>query len=122
MNTSPSYLDVAAKAACAARTGGRFDRAQVNKLLEVLEGAEEKEAIQVLLAFIARQVSRNYINRDAGRFLTEYLLKIQNKDEARKFLGMFKWLYEAAERSNLRGLNCFKVTFEEFIKTVSGLR
>ncbi|RLE60150.1 MAG: hypothetical protein DRJ32_03365 [Thermoprotei archaeon] len=119
------YFDIAARIACLARTRGKFDKAQVNKLIEVLEASPEKEAIQYLTAFISRQSSKGLINRDAARELTRFFFSLSNvknpKEEARKFLGIFKWLYEAAERAYLRNVNCGKLTYEQFIRIVLGL-
>ena len=80
MSTSISYLDVAARAACAAvKNRKKFEKTQVNMLLEVLEDANEEEAIQVLIAYIARQMGRNSIDKNAGKILINYLLTFIKK-------------------------------------------
>ncbi len=122
------YLDYAAKAAYAARTMGRFDRAQVHRIIEVLESTSDDKAIEYVEAFILRQVANGLINRAAGRILVEALQKIkkekkkESKDAAREFLGIFKWLYEACEHSRFPRLPVEKVNFEDFIKFLAGIK
>lgn len=73
----------------------RVDKAQVNKLLEVLNSHD----IDTLLVYIARQVSRGEIGKCTGRYLVEILSRYKlSVEEARMVLGYFKWLFESLEK------------------------
>jgi len=92
-------LDEIAAAACEAVVGG-VDRTQVSRLLEVLEGSKN---VNVVLAFLAKQVGRGYWkdHKSASRLFD--ILKNRDLEAARKILGIFKWLYEAGgERDRKR--------------------
>ena len=84
-------LDEVAAAACEAVIGG-VDRTQVSRLLEVLEGSKN---VDVVLAFLAKQVGRGYWkdHKSASRLFD--ILKNRDLEAARTILGIFKWLYEA---------------------------
>jgi len=80
--------------------------AQVNKLLEILESEKDpKTAITILILYAFRQKSRkpgeaSYIGPRAVQEISNAMLGLlnqnpKNKDEARKILGVAKWVYEA---------------------------
>jgi len=78
--------------------------AQVNKLLEILESEKDvKTAIILLTIFVQRQKSRGYLRDRSAREITNAMLNLINsnpdsKDEARKILGIAKWIHEALEK------------------------
>ena len=112
-------LDVAAKAASMARKNRVVDKSQVSKLLSVLETVgDERSCLLILSAYIYRQVSKREIDKDTSRILSSFLLEMYNKNmsrrDARKFLGMFKWLFESIERAYVpKPVN----NYSEFVKT-----
>ena len=106
-------LDIAAKAASIAK-GNKVSKTQINKLLSILETVgDERSSLLILIAYINRQVSRRRERRDrerrdkegidkqTGRILSSFLLEMYNNNmtrkDARKFLGMLKWLFESIE-------------------------
>ena len=92
---------------------------QINLLLETLEGAKN---INVVIAFLARQVGRNVWDVRSASRLFNVLSGMRDIEDARKVLGIFKWLFEAGEkkRDNLRrlqpGTPAKKGFYYEFIK------
>ena len=80
----------------------RVEMAQINKLIEILEVTK---SIDETLIFLARQVARGYWGRrgmssSAHRLFN--LLKGRELEEAKVILGLFKWIYEAVDRSKPR--------------------
>lgn len=109
-------FDIAAKAAATARQE-RVDRAQVERLLEILELEESDEAaIAVTQAFILRQAfaARAEFGRRTAVILRDGLTKLKTKAKARKLLGLFKWMYDALDRARLDQLRSIN-SFEDFL-------
>jgi len=88
---SPNLLDEIAFAA-ALSVIGKLDRAQVNKLIEVLEITRD---LDIVVAFLARQAARGEWPREAASRVYRILNNVSNVDEARLILGLYKWLFEA---------------------------
>lgn len=111
-------LDELAFTAFEARIGG-LKSAQVNKVLEFLESHGDVVLLQL---FLARQVSRKQWDRNSASRLFKILEDIAEKSgsgedalqEARRVLGLFKWLFEASERSNIWALK------NKYIKHLGG--
>ena len=111
----PIDLNKLAKAACWAKVEN-VDRAQVNKLLEVLEST--KNVLYVTI-FIAKQRARGEIGRYTARTLSEILLSLgENVEEAREALGLFKWLFEAAADRRRPPMRCDTVTLKDYLSWV----
>jgi len=91
-------LDEIAAAACEAVKEG-VRSAQVSRLLEVLEDTNN---VNIVLAFLAKQVGRGPWKPRAAQRLFNILKDIENIDTARKILGLFKWLFEAGEKAKNR--------------------
>ena len=114
-------LDELAAAAYEARTVDRVQRAQVNKLLEMLESLHD---VNLLLVFLARQVNRREWGRNSASRLYK-VLRGKNVDEARRILGVFRWLYESVDP---RRVSCLgrvatpapKGFFEKFMEVCLG--
>lgn len=122
-----NLLDQAVRAAALAKEG-RMDRAQVARLSEILElEANDEDAIYLVMAFITRQVSRGEIPREAAKQLTATLNKIlgssleHKKEHARRFLGLFRWSFEALREIRvpmpLRNVS----RFEDLLKGLGGI-
>ncbi|MCD6208869.1 MAG: hypothetical protein J7J67_01595 [Thermoproteales archaeon] len=97
--TDKQMLDQGARLAVLARMG-RVEVSQINQLIEVINSlGASRESLLYLAAFVSRQASRRAISRDFGRELKNLLLQYYNsglgRDEARRLLGIVKWLYEA---------------------------
>ena len=92
-------LDEIAAAAYEAVIIDKVRSAQVSRLLEVLE---ESQSVDIVLAFLAKQVSRNYWGPKSAQRLFNILRDVEDVDKARKILGLFKWLFEAGERARGR--------------------
>ncbi len=91
----PQELDELALAAYAAIVFDNVERAQVNRLIEILESLRD---VNYLLAYMARQVGRGVWSRSHRYFSASKLysiLKGKDINTAREILGIFKWLYEA---------------------------
>ena len=88
-------LDAIAAAACEAVKEG-VRSAQVSRLLEVLEDTKD---INIVLAFLAKQVGRGPWKSGPARRLFNILKSVEDVDVARKILGLFKWLFEAGEKA-----------------------
>ena len=108
MSSEHSIFDIAAEAAIHAREEN-VDRAQVSNLLSALEGlraqfANDQDVLRALQVFIARQarVSKREIGIRTASALIQGLSKCSNVEEARRFLGLFKWMYESLERIPIR--------------------
>jgi len=112
-------LDVAARAASIAKKNGIVDKTQVSKLLSVLETVgDDRSCLLILSAYIYRQVNKREIDRDTSKVLSSFLIEMYNNNmsrrDARKFLGMFKWLFESIERARFsRPVN----SYMEFVRT-----
>jgi len=77
---------------------------------------------ELLLIYLARQAGRNEIDKDVARELYE-ILNNKNLNEAVQILGIFKWLFEAGERTRdfdqfLRQTANQNQLLEEYIKFV----
>ena len=103
-------MDRAAKIAYLIRTAsGRFDRSQLFRLAEVLEGtAGAEEALLATALFAMRQSRRAEIQPVVAAAIRDALLDIAEKAEpgrakdlAREFLGYLRWFFEASERARL---------------------
>ncbi|HIQ03294.1 MAG TPA: hypothetical protein EYH40_02615 [Desulfurococcales archaeon] len=117
MSLSRELLDKIARAACWACVE-RVDKAQVSKLLEVLESTG---SVDYVIAFIARQYGRGYIRRNVSRELIELLSDKSIRSDlnkAREALGLFRWLYEASY--GRRVPSCNNVNFDSLIKSILG--
>ena len=103
-------MDRAAKVAYLIRTApGRFDRSQLFRLAEVLEGtAGAEEALMATALFAIRQSRRAEIQPVVAAAIRDVLLDIAKnaepgraKDLAREFMGYLRWFFEASERVRL---------------------
>jgi len=117
-NVDESTLNKLARIAAKARVS-RLDKSQVNNLLEMLYSTNNPE---LLLIYLARQAGRNEIDKDVARELYE-ILNNKNLNEAVQILGIFKWLFEAGERTRdfdqfLRQTANQNQLLEEYIKFV----
>ena len=117
-NIDKSTLNKLARIAAKARVS-RLDKSQVNNLLEMLYSTNNPE---LLLIYLARQAGRNEIDKDVARELYE-ILNNKNLNEAVQILGIFKWLFEAGERTRdfdqfLRQTANQNQLLEEYIKFV----
>ncbi|MHA1265520.1 MAG: hypothetical protein ACTSRS_09820 [Candidatus Helarchaeota archaeon] len=78
-----------------------MERTQMNGLLEKLESEEGEKGVAILILHIMRQNARGKIQNPTAKLLIAYLKDLlskesaQSKENAREFLGMLKWLYEA---------------------------
>ena len=105
----------------------RVDKSQVAKLLEIIWGLSDDESIEVTILHILRQRKRNEIRRNTARYLIEGLMEIkkciqepkQAKAEAVRFLGTFKWVYEASQGERLYNIDISKLNFEKFIEIIN---
>ena len=109
----------------------RVDKSQVTKLLEIIWGLSDSESIEVTILHILRQrkrnVTRHLIGKNTARYLIEGLMEIkkciqepkQAKAEAVKFLGIFKWVYEASQGERLYNIEISKLDFEKFIEIIN---
>ena len=104
-------MDRAAKVAYLIRTvSGRFDRSQLFRLMEVLEGtAGAEEALLATALFAIRQSRRAEIQPAVAAAIRDVLLDIAKnagpgraKDLAREFLGYLRWFFEASEKVRLQ--------------------
>jgi hypothetical protein len=86
------------------------DKSQVNKLLEVLNAYD----VETLVVFMSRQVAREEFGKCVARHLVSIIETIvteakkrnlNTKDEVRRALGYFKWLYETFRELKSRTLS-----------------
>jgi len=97
--------------------------AAVNNILEVFTQIEDsEEALKTTILFILRQNSRGILKKNTTKSLVNGLKEIfdkggeKKKELARKFLGLFKWAFEATNSLNYkpaRGMD--KVDFKTFL-------
>jgi hypothetical protein len=94
----------------ACRVGGlavlavnKIDKTQINNLLEIFKGDPE-EATMVLMLYVARQSARNEIPRNVAQQLVSDIYQIFNsfknnktelEEAIRKYLVLFKWVFES---------------------------
>lgn len=81
---------------------------QINKLLELLNSeSDERLALVLVSLFSHKQASRNIIRQSSAREISNAMQEIlaskksNLKAEARKVLGVAKWVYEALERKRI---------------------
>ncbi|MHA1595871.1 MAG: hypothetical protein ACTSXX_14255 [Candidatus Baldrarchaeia archaeon] len=117
-------FDRAAKVATLARKGG-LKGSQVERLIEVYEGVSDpEEAYKTLIVFIYRQASRKergkeIIDRTTANVLAETIEQIHKemgREGIRKFLGLFKWMFESLEL--VRGRVNPVDKFEDYVNTL----
>jgi len=95
ITSKPALLDEIAFAAALSVTT-RLDKSQVNKLLEILEASQD---LNVVCAFLARQVARREWPRSSAVRVFKILNSVNTLQEARIALGIFKWLFEAGQHN-----------------------
>ncbi len=109
-----NLFDRAAKVATLARAGRRLDRAQIERMIEVFEGiSDAEEAYKTLIVFVYRQARRGVIDNTTANVLAEAVEQIHKemgREGVRKFLGLFKWMFEALElvRGYVRAVDKFE--------------
>jgi hypothetical protein len=109
----------------ACRVGGlavnKIDKTQINNLLEIFKGDPE-EATNVLMLYIARQSARNEIPRNVAQQLVSDIYQIFNsfknnktelEEAIRKYLVLFKWVFES-------GISDQNQDFHKFINNFIG--
>ena len=113
-------LDWAARIGVQAKLDG-VSRAQLESLLASLETVEDpKHCVLVTAAFAERQAAR-LGGRRMARLVNEALSEIYKegggREEARKLLGLAKWVFEAIERVRfpISPSEVDKLTFREFL-------
>ncbi|MEM2910432.1 MAG: hypothetical protein QXO01_05150 [Nitrososphaerota archaeon] len=82
---------------------------QVNKLLELLNSeSDERLAVTLVAIFAHRQANRGYLRISSAKELSDAMKQILEckecsgvRNEARKVLGIAKWVYEALERTTV---------------------
>ena len=116
-------LDMATKVAVLAKEK-RVQPTQLSNLLSVLEAERGEDAVYLLLAHITRQSQRVW--RDNGAVATPLLKDIQLiletyktdsrrlVDTIRKYLGLIKWINDAAKPLKFEDLKQIK-SFEDFL-------
>ena len=92
-------LDEIAAAAYEAAYFDRVKAAQVNGLLEALESLGD---VDLLLGFLARQVARRAWGRGVSASRLYDVLRGRSVGEARRILGVFRWLFEVASNRRIR--------------------
>jgi len=125
MVLSDQILNMIAQAACFAlierKSDGRLimERAQVQKLLEVLEDTEEPKYV---MAYVARQRGRKEIGNKTASALVNLLNTVSTKEEAKEALGLFKWFYEAGRDvpniAQSLSRKCESISFIDLINTI----
>jgi hypothetical protein len=96
-------------------------KTQINNLLEIFKGDPE-EATMVLMLYIARQSARNEIPRNVAQQLVSDIYQIFNsfknnktelEEAIRKYLVLFKWVFES-------GISDQNQDFHKFINNFIG--
>lgn len=103
--TDKQMLDEGARLAALAKIGD-VKLTQINQLIEVINSlGDSRESLLYLAAFVSRQVGRRAIPSDFGRELKNALLEYYRmglgRDEARRLLGIIKWVYEALQKARV---------------------
>ena len=116
-------MNLAAKIAYLIRTvGGKFDRSQLFRLLEVLEATPgDHEAMLATAIFAMRQAMRREIPQRVAEAIRDALLAIKEaggtKGDARNFMGYLRWFFDATERARLpRNISLSDVNAEWLLK------
>jgi len=118
-------MDKAAQVAYLIRIpGGRFDRGQLFRLVEVLEATTgDREALLCTALYALRQAKRREIPPRVAEALRDVLLAIieagGTKSDAREFLGYLRWFFDATERVRLpRASSLDEVNAEWLLKHI----
>ncbi|MEM2056718.1 MAG: hypothetical protein QXO76_00480 [Thermoproteota archaeon] len=81
---------------------------QINKLLELLNAeSDERLALVLVSLFSHRQASRGYMKQSSAREVSNAMQEVlvsrksDLRSEARRVLGIAKWVYEALERKRI---------------------
>ena len=95
-------------------------RAQFEGILASLElSKDEKNSLLLTAAYAHRQAQR-LRGRETARLINRALAEILRygggKSEARKVLGVAKWVYETVESSKVQGVNLTTLTFEKYLQ------
>jgi len=106
---------------------GKTKSTAINNILEVLESESEGEGALILTAaYVLRQASRDVIDTRMARSLALKLVEIarnkdlsgpEKKENARKLLGLIKWIAETSE--GLKVDLSKAQTFEEFVNLLA---
>lgn len=118
-------LDIAAKIGVQAKLE-RIAKAWLENIIASLELTEdEKNSLLVTAAFAHRQAARLRGGRTA-RLISEAMRKLYSancgKREARKLLGLSKWVFEATENVRLPPIDIRELTFEKLLEALSQAR
>ncbi len=127
-----TILDLAAQSAVVARAdrtprGERIDKSQIMRLLELFESRVDLgvyDRVQVLKAFVLRQVQRGELGRNTARVLIEALSRVcpdvNRCDErsVRDFLTLFRWLFDAIEICGMNLPQKHPVSFHSLIEHI----
>jgi len=108
---------------------GRTDRAQINRLLEIFNAAPGLESLRLVAAFAIRQSRRRELPVNAAKRISSFMRKLVEaggqeeasiREMGRKFLGLLRWLFDAAYNLPLPSVRIEDLTFERFLELVSG--
>ena len=106
---------------------GQMEKAQMENLLASLEMTEDPAlCLLVTAAYAHRQFSRGLIGRETAKLVNKAMswLYEQNlkREEARKLLGLAKWIYECLEKTriSIEWNKIKELTFEEFLEKLRG--
>jgi len=79
------------------------ERTQINQLLEKLESEPGYRGVAITIIHILKQKNRGHIREDLAKDLVKNLKKILDENQieaklnARKYLGLLKWLYDGVK-------------------------
>ncbi|HDN83831.1 MAG TPA: hypothetical protein ENG50_05655 [Candidatus Altiarchaeales archaeon] len=98
-----------------------FEKTQVDMLMILAESSPEEHTINYIIAYLCRQIARGYIDPHAARDIVEGLKILEKQEDIKRkvkeFIGLFRWLYEAAKET--LDLVSFDENSFEFIKKVN---
>jgi hypothetical protein len=100
-----------------------MEKHQLESIIASLDSiADERSCLLLTAAFVGRQRSREQVGPDTAgviiNILSDLYKKEGNRDDARKLLGIAKWVYEAAESLPPERLKSVR-TLEEFVRVLS---
>jgi hypothetical protein len=100
----------------------KVEKHQLESIIASLDSImDERSCLLLTAAFVRRQRCRDLIKPDTEKAIVNVLFELYkrggNRDDARKLLGIAKWIYKAAE--NLPPERLRVKTLEEFIRILS---
>jgi len=100
------------------------EKHQIEQIIASLENTKDPKLSLLLTAtFARRQAARRLIGKKTADHISSVMKKLHEKnctrEEARKVLGMAKWVYEIMEGRPERFEELEKLTLEDFIKKIT---